>query len=156
MPDNNREKTGRWIPGESGNPAGRPRGSRNRGTELARDLLDSDDAGEIVKKAIELAKAGDPVALRLCVERIVPRRGSVATLQLDHLQFSRAVDVADAASVVLHAAAAGELTLPEARQWMELLDRQREAIETADLAVRVELMEDRLAVEAERRKRRRP
>ncbi len=38
-------------------------------------------AGEgeaIVRKCIEQAKAGEPVAMRLCIERIVPRAGAVA------------------------------------------------------------------------------
>ncbi|HYZ43542.1 MAG TPA: DUF5681 domain-containing protein, partial [Xanthobacteraceae bacterium] len=47
--------------GESGNPAGRPRGARNRATLLMQNLL-ADDAETIGRKAIEMAIAGDLAA----------------------------------------------------------------------------------------------
>src|SRR5262249_59590562 len=59
--------------GESGNPAGRPFGSRNK-TTLAMEALLDGEAETIVRKAIEKAKDGDTVALRLCLERLVPVR----------------------------------------------------------------------------------
>ena len=68
-----RGQTGRFLPKSSGNPAGRPKGSRNRTTLAAQALLDG-EAEALTRKVIELALAGDPVALRLCLERILPRR----------------------------------------------------------------------------------
>jgi hypothetical protein len=59
--------------GQSGNPAGRPRGSRNRATALFRDLLE-DNAEAIVRKAISLAKTGDMSAVRVCMDRLAPAR----------------------------------------------------------------------------------
>ena len=59
--------------GESGNPAGRPRGSRNRATLLMEGLL-ADDAEAIGRKAIEMAKQGDMAAIRLCMDRLAPVR----------------------------------------------------------------------------------
>src|SRR5690348_2496063 len=44
-----------FRPGESGNPAGRPRGARNRTTLAAEQLLDG-EAEVLTRKAIELAK----------------------------------------------------------------------------------------------------
>ena len=51
----------RFRPGESGNPSGKVRGTRNRVTMAAEALL----AGEteaLTRKAIDLALAGDTVA----------------------------------------------------------------------------------------------
>ena len=65
-----RDRGGRFSKGRSGNPAGRPRGCRDHVNRAARLLL----AGEgeaLTRKAVELALAGDPAALRLCLERIV-------------------------------------------------------------------------------------
>ena len=59
--------------GESGNPAGRPRGARNQATLLMQNLL-ADDAEAIGRKAIEMAKAGDLAAIRLCMDRLAPAR----------------------------------------------------------------------------------
>jgi hypothetical protein len=54
--------------GQSGNPAGRPRGARNKQSIAAEKLFA--DAEELAKVAIDLAKAGDIAALRLCLDRI--------------------------------------------------------------------------------------
>src|SRR5215204_7316148 len=62
-----------FQPGQSGNPAGRPPGSRNK-TTLAVDALLDGEAEALTRKAIELAKAGDMVALRLCLDRVCPPR----------------------------------------------------------------------------------
>jgi hypothetical protein len=72
MPVNaGRKQDTRFKPGESGNPAGKPRGARHK-TTLACDLLLEGEAEAITRKAIELAKIGDGPALRLCLERIAP------------------------------------------------------------------------------------
>ena len=63
--------TGRFAPGQSGNPAGRPRGARNRATQAAEAIL-SGEAEALTRKAVELALAGDVTALRLCLERFCP------------------------------------------------------------------------------------
>ena len=62
----------RGRPFKKGNP-GRPPGSRNKATLAAEVLLDN-ETEKLTRKAIELAMAGDTVALRLCLERIIPAR----------------------------------------------------------------------------------
>ena len=59
-------KQGRWTKGTSGNPDGRPMGSRNRATLAAQTLLDG-EGERLTRKAIELALEGDRAALRLCL-----------------------------------------------------------------------------------------
>jgi hypothetical protein len=68
-----------FKPGQSGNPLGRPKGVRNRATVAAEALLEG-EAEALTRKAIELALAGDPTALRLCLERIsaAPQGSTVA------------------------------------------------------------------------------
>src|SRR5215207_8257838 len=55
--------------GQSGNPAGRPRGSRGRATMALQDMLER-DAESIARTAINLAKHGNIAALRICMERL--------------------------------------------------------------------------------------
>jgi hypothetical protein len=50
-----------------------PKGTRHRATQLAEKLME-DDAENIVRAVVSAAKAGDPTAMRLCVERLVPLR----------------------------------------------------------------------------------
>ncbi|MGC2203149.1 MAG: DUF5681 domain-containing protein, partial [Stellaceae bacterium] len=64
---------GRFRKGQSGNPKGRPPGARNKAT-LAAELLLDGEAEALIRRAVELALEGDPMALRLCLERIIPPR----------------------------------------------------------------------------------
>jgi hypothetical protein len=51
---------------------GRKVGSRNRATLLA-DALPEGEQEELVRKGIELAKAGDPQMLKFFLDRILPK-----------------------------------------------------------------------------------
>ena len=66
-------KHGQFQKGTSGNPSGRPAGSRNRSTWLAEQLLEG-EYEQLIKQAITMAKEGNIHALRLCLERVIPIR----------------------------------------------------------------------------------
>src|SRR5690348_14063439 len=89
--------------GRSGNPAGRPPGSRNRATVAAEALLEG-EAQALTRKAIELALEGDTTALRLCLERIVPQRKS-RTVAFDTPRIDRVEDLAGAIGSIFQAVA---------------------------------------------------
>src|SRR5882724_7400573 len=57
--------------GVSGNPAGCPLSARNRATALAEQLLEG-EAERLVRQAIDRAMEGDVLAMRLCLDRILP------------------------------------------------------------------------------------
>ncbi len=93
--------------GVSGNPAGRPMGSRNQATEIAQALLDG-EADALARKCVELALEGDRTALKLCLERLVPRRGRAVTLAMPPIE--TAADIAPAMAAIARAAAEGAIT----------------------------------------------
>jgi hypothetical protein len=135
-------RRGGFTKGVSGNPAGRPRGSRNATTIAIEQLLDG-EAQTIARVAIEKAKAGDPIALRLVMERVAPvRRGRPVQFDLPDLE--KAADLAPAMAGVLMATAAGDLTPEEASVIAGLLETKRRAIETGDLERRLEQLEERV------------
>ena len=87
--------------GQSGNPAGRPRGARNRQT-IAAEKLFADDAEVLARVAIDLAKAGDMAALRLCLDRIcAPHRHRPTPFDLP--QLGVAADAVGAMSMLMEA-----------------------------------------------------
>ena len=57
--------------GQSGNPAGRPPGSRNRATSMVQNLLEG-AAENIAKRAAQLAEQGNVAAIRICMNRLSP------------------------------------------------------------------------------------
>ncbi len=98
---------GRFAPGASGNPRGRPPGARNRAS-LAAEALLAGEAEALTRKAVELALGGDLVALRLCLERVLPPARE-RPLRVD-LPLERATDADAAMQAVVAALRAGELT----------------------------------------------
>lgn len=67
-----RDSTGRWKPGNSGNPHGRP--ARKAFTDALIQQLDgSSDAQDIVQKVIELARQGERWAVELVWTRLEGR-----------------------------------------------------------------------------------
>ncbi|QBQ53083.1 DUF5681 domain-containing protein [Nitrosococcus wardiae] len=59
-----------FKPGKSGNPAGRPKGTKDKRTEF-RELL-RPHAPDLIKKAVEMALEGDATALKLCLDKLIP------------------------------------------------------------------------------------
>jgi len=93
--------------GQSGNPAGRPRGALNRATVLAQTLL-SERAESIAGKVIELAERGDMTALRVCMDRLVPViKHQPIAVELPPIE--KPADSVDAAASIAAAVAAAEL-----------------------------------------------
>src|SRR6266446_10195449 len=66
--------------------AGRPRGSKNRRTVLAQALLAGEET-ELVRKAIELAKAGDVQILKFLLDRLLPK-DRLIKIDLPRLDFA--------------------------------------------------------------------
>jgi hypothetical protein len=118
--------------GRSGNPNGKPKGVRNRATLAAEALLDG-EAEALTRKAVEMALAGDVTALKLCLERLVPpRKERPLSFALPHL--ASAEDTAKAIDGVLAALAQGLVTLGEAGEAIELIERCRRIIGPAQPA----------------------
>jgi hypothetical protein len=106
-----RRASGQFAPGHSGNPAGRPKGARNKTTLLAEALLE--EQGEaVVRKLIDTALAGDGAALRFLVDRISPKENA-RPITLDLAPGAERNLLAVHAST-LRAMADGEITPQEA------------------------------------------
>ncbi len=126
--------------GESGNPAGRPRGARNQATLLIQNLL-ADDAEAIGRKAIEMAKAGDLAAIRLCMDRLAPaRKDEPVAFELPPIE-KPADSVAATASIVA-AVAAGELTPSQAAELCKVIDVYVRALENKGFDERLTKLEN--------------
>jgi len=125
--------------GQSGNPAGRRPGCRNRATIAAEALLEG-EAQALTRKAIELAIAGDTTALRLCLERIVPQQKS-RTVAFDPPRIDRVADLAGAIGSIFREVACGRLRLDEGATLVGMLESKRRAMETIDLEKRLRALE---------------
>jgi hypothetical protein len=119
----------RGKPFKPGN-AGRPRGARNRATLAAEALLDG-EAEALTRKAIALALDGNILALRLCLERLLPpRREHDVVVSLPELHSPR--DAGEVSAAILHAATTGEITLGEAAELARLVAAHVAALKSSE------------------------
>ena len=87
-----------------------------------------------------MAKEGNPVALRLCLERLLPpRKDRPIIFALPQLE--GAEDVPQALKAILEAVARGEITPGEGQTLAAIVDGYRKGLETADLDGRVAALE---------------
>ena len=129
---------GRPFPkGRSGNPAGCRFGSRNKATMAALELL-ADEAEAPTRKAVEAALAGDPTAMRLCLERILPRDRAV---EFALPPIKSAADVARAMRAVTAALAHGLITPAEGQAIAKVVTTFVQTIETSDFDRRLQMLE---------------
>lgn len=134
-----RQQGGKFAPGVSGNPEGRPAGSRHKVTRAIEALLDSEHEA-LTRKAIEKALEGDMVALRLCLDRLAPpRKDAPVSIELPSVR--SASDAVEASAAILVAVAAGEITPDEAGRVMALLTAHKSIVESGDLEARIAALE---------------
>jgi Family of unknown function (DUF5681) len=131
-----------FEPGKSGNPNGRPKGSRNQATMLAEALLDG-EAEAITRKLINTALEGDTTALRLCLERLLaPRRERRVAFEFPEI-IETAADAVRASSMVLGECAAGNLSPSEASEIMGLISSHVRVLEVTEIESRLAALENK-------------
>jgi len=91
-------------------------------------------ADAIIEKLIERATAGDPTALRLCVERIIPRAkpDQCTAFELPEGRIDSDDNMMQIANSVTEAVASGRITIDEAEKFTEFLKHQRWLIDQAE------------------------
>jgi hypothetical protein len=127
--------------GQSGNPAGRPKGVKDRRTALREKL--QPHADELIETVVRYAKAGDMIAMRLVVDRLVPPLKE-EPIRVTIPKIKNADDCLKAAAVVVQAVATGDMLPSEGQAMAALIDAHRKAYETHDLAKRLEALEQAL------------
>ena len=142
MPETTGRKQGnKFARGASGNPAGRPPGSRHKVTLAIEALLEGQHAA-LTQKAIDKALEGDGMALRLCLDRLAPARKD-APVAFALPPIKSAADTVAASSSLLDAVAGGEVTPDEAGRVMALLTAHKALVEAGDLEARIIALEER-------------
>ena len=142
MANADNRKSGRNSDGtfSKGNP-GKPRGARHKATQAALSLIDGEGEA-LTRKAIEMALAGDSVALRLCLERLAPPRKD-APVRFDLPAMQGAESAASAMGAILASVANGDLTPSEASSLAGIVEGYRKTLELTGLEARIKALEER-------------
>lgn len=128
---------GKWKPGVSGNPAGKPRGITDKRSKLMKRMLD--DANDIYDGLLEKAKAGDPTAAGLIFARILPTlRAQLQTVQFD---FDPSLPIGRQVEQVLAAIAAGAVAPDIGKQIIDAIAALSTVRMNEELELRVKTLE---------------
>ena len=126
--------------GQSGNPAGRKTGAKNKVTLAAKKLLDG-EAEVITRKAIDLAKGGETIALRLCLERIYPKpKGEHLKVKLPPINSIE--DIAPAIAKIFQMIGDGKVTVEQGKTLAGIAATQGNILEMAELERRIAALEE--------------
>ena len=141
MIENNQRKSnkraGRWKPGESGNPSGKPPGSG----ELQRlRAAIGEHVPEIINQLVNAARGGDIQAARLILERVLPPVKAIEQAQAINLPDGTLTEQGRA---VLGAVAAGELAPGQGAALLGALGTLAKLGEADELERRIAALEAR-------------
>jgi hypothetical protein len=130
---------GRGRPFAKGNPGRRP-GSRNRRSAVTAALLAGDE-DELLRKAVEIAKAGDIQMLKFLLNRILPRDRAV---KVDLPKMEYADDAVEALGAINQAMSEGKISPSEGAALAAVVNAYARAIDLSDLVKRMEALEQQL------------
>jgi hypothetical protein len=134
----------RFKPGQSGNPAGRPKGSRNKMTLLAEAMVEA-EGPELVRSFIDGTKAGKPVPQRITGGVIFPPH-RYRPVEIELPATDTPAGVAAAQSALVRHVAEGEICPEQGANVSRMLDATLRALEAADLDGRVRRLEEQLGI----------
>lgn len=130
-----RDAAGRFTSGNGG----RRLGCRNRATRIASKLIVG-EARDIARRAVDLAKAGDPTCMRLVLSHLIPptRQQSAERVKLD---LPADATPAEQARAVVAAMTRGELSPDAGQQMLTAMSNAVRVIEAAELEERISRLE---------------
>lgn len=141
MPENagQMQVSGKFQKGRSGNPHGKAKGTRNRATLAAEQLLQS-DLDNICRRLIEEALTGNMQAIKLVLDRVLPpKKDRVIDVRLPKLQ--TADDAMNAMSIIFDAVGSGNITPSEGEAMSRVIDAFVKTIQEHEIEKRVSLLE---------------
>ncbi|OJZ17941.1 MAG: hypothetical protein BGP21_06410 [Thiobacillus sp. 65-29] len=138
-----RAEGGKLLPGHGLKSPGRPRGKSP--SEQVRDLIEPHKA-EIIAKAVQLAKMGDPTSIKVCLERLAPApRPEAEKVVVPGLK--EAETLQDKATAILAAVADGEISAEAGDKLLRMLDTYAKAVVVDEHERRLRTLEGKPALE---------
>lgn len=116
-------KTGRFMKGAPG----RPKGSRNKVTLAIENMMEG-EAETITRHCIDLAKRGDPTAMRIVMDRIAPVRKGRPIPKLEKRDGETSIEA------LLRAVLEGEIAPEEGKEVVGLIESAARVAATQILA----------------------
>lgn len=141
MPENTGkiQESSRFKKGQSGNPKGKPKGTRNKSTLAAETLLNGSLEG-ICRKIEEEALNGNMLAAKMVLERFLPVRKD-RSVRIKIPQIHTYKDALSAISYIVAAVSRGEISPSEGESLSGIVNTYSKALENYQLETRLQALE---------------
>ena len=143
MPENagKMQTSNRFQKGQSGNPKGKVKGTKNKATRFIESLMQS-ELNNIGEKLIELAVTGNLQAIKLVLDRVMPPKTS-RSIEIEMPKIENSTDALQAISTVIYAVGQGELTPSEGEAMTKIIQSFTQAIQSYEFDQRLSRLEQK-------------
>ena len=132
-----------FKPGQSGNPAGRTPGTGK--VNEHRKLLES-KLPDLVSVLVEQALAGEPAALKMCFDRLIPPYRPEA--RPVEFTIPEQLSLVDIGKSIIESIGTGSISPDQGAAVLSVLAGQARLVEVAELEGRVAALEGEISVES--------
>jgi hypothetical protein len=136
------QRRGGFQKGVSGNPAGKPRGTKSRANQLIDKLFSAnpEDLEAIVRATVKAARGAEPWAVEAILKRCwIPPKGRLLKFPLPPIKTLE--HVAAAQSGLLQAVANGQITSAESVELSAVVERIGKALADSQVEERIARLE---------------
>lgn len=130
---------GKFQKGQSGNPKGKAKGTKNKATLAAEELL-TGQLETICKRLIQEALLGNMQAIKMILDRILPIKRDLA-VKIEIPALKTTSDALESMRVITEAVIDGDISPSEGEALSRIVDAYVKAIEVHDHEKRLNLLE---------------
>ena len=131
--------TSKFQKGQSGNPKGKIKGTKNKATLIAEMLLEG-ELEEICQRLIQEAKSGNMQAIKLVIDRLLPQRRNYP-MSIELPQLNNASQALQAMALITMEVSNGNLSVKEGESLARMIDIYVRALEAHDYEMRLNKIE---------------
>jgi hypothetical protein len=129
---------GKFKAGQSGNPAGKPKGTIHKVTQLRDALLD--DVPALLERTKKAALEGDMTAMKILLDRTVPTlKPGQATVYLPELDVD--MPVHQKASIITNAVVTGDIPAESGLSLLKMAEALAKILETTQIREELDALE---------------
>jgi hypothetical protein len=142
-----RGKFKKGNPGGPGNPNVRRLGEYQ---QAIREAVTLDDLKKVIQRVLSKAQAGDMMAVKELLDRVVGKAGVVKNADATLIELPRVATTEDcvtASNAIFKALSEGRLTIDDAAKLADIVEMSRRTLETHNIAERVAALEDERGAE---------
>lgn len=143
IPANAEEMQGnqKFQKGRSGNPKGKIKGTRNKATLVAEQLLQG-ELETICRRLLQEAVEGNMQAIKMVLDRVLPPKRNIPII-IDLPKLENSADALNAIAFVTMAVSRGDLSVEEGEALSRMIDVYIRAVEVHDYETRLSKIEQK-------------